>query len=464
MRRVPTPRSNLEFAAAGRLLDPALAEHFEAAIRATTHVGSGRSRGLARVDLELAWLDASPSTTPELPNGDLELRLTLRSPTSLGAPVAGDNLRGTRQEIPGSALRGALGFALAEALPQASEQIFVDLFGDGQEHHPGATFGFLYPTAIQRDPEASPSGKAGRVPDPSLFPATPLPLTATACKFDPRRHPRHDILLDRIASHLAASAADARNVHESSLQRCTHPGCEAPLRGQHGVRGLHEGVPTRLISRVSLDRSRASARDGQLFTQELLTPGTTFTGTIRNIPSGSREHLALALAQPLSLGRGRSSGWGRVEVSVQPAPVAPDIVARAEAFDRALGQRLARVRLPTARIGRLIPITLHSPLVPVTDDGRAELLESVAPATLLFSARRFTRDGGWDQRAGLMQPLLTVEAGAVFVLELPEGQHWREFLAQLRHLEASGLGTRRHQGFGHALCFDPFHAQPATTK
>ncbi|HEX7840010.1 MAG TPA: RAMP superfamily CRISPR-associated protein, partial [Kofleriaceae bacterium] len=45
----------LTFTAHGRVSDESLSRYLEAATRATTHVGSGRSRGLARVELELAW-------------------------------------------------------------------------------------------------------------------------------------------------------------------------------------------------------------------------------------------------------------------------------------------------------------------------------------------------------------------------------------------------------------------------
>ena len=48
------------------------------------------------------------------------------------------------------------------------------------------------------------------------------------------------------------------------------------------------------------------------------------------------------------------------------------------------------------------------------------------------------------------------EAGAVYVARL-EGS-WRDasVLAKLRELERVGFGHRRHQGFGHAIFFDPF--------
>ena len=65
-------------------------------------------------------IDASADLT--LATGpDYEIRVTLKSPTVLGGPVLGDNYRPTRAEIPGSVLRGAIGFA--SAIPQSIEQV-----------------------------------------------------------------------------------------------------------------------------------------------------------------------------------------------------------------------------------------------------------------------------------------------------------------------------------------------------
>ncbi|WP_437297355.1 RAMP superfamily CRISPR-associated protein [Sorangium sp. So ce426] len=437
LRRVPAPSRERAFLARGRLIFPELKQLFQSAVNGTTHIGAGRSRGLARVEMELRWLELEeePQRAPlTLPGeGDLRLRVTLRSTASIGVPIASDDIRDTRREIPGAALRGAVGFALAENLPDPNDAAFQALVA--AEH--GAHFGYLYP-----------------VDDDAPGPSAPLPITAVACKHERHDHGVVDTLLDRIAVALAETAKQASDVDRTRLARCS---CGAPLRGLDGMRRRRSPVPTRAVTRVSMDRARSSARDEQLFSQILLDTGTVFEGTIRNIPPETRERLALALSMPLSLGRGRSSGWGQVDVDVRAVPPLPAIETRATSFDEALRRRLKEVNLPGDRVGRLVPLTLLAPLlVHGDDDGRATILRALEASACLLTARRFNREGGWDQQKGRMEPALAVTAGGVFVVDLGPGRSWRDVLPLLTRIEQQGLGERRHQGFGHVLCFDPF--------
>jgi CRISPR-associated protein Csx10 len=213
-----------------------------------------------------------------------------------------------------------------------------------------------------------------------------------------------------------------------------------------------------------MDRTRQSARDGQLFSQVLLAPGTVFEGTVRNIPPHGRPRLAQALGSGiLSFGRGRSAGWGRAGIDVEPAHRPRTIAERAADFDRALGSRLQEAGLTSDRVGRLVPVTLLSPLWPSgrdrdppdpDDDGEHDLRTAVGAAGCFLAVRRFTRDGAWDQRTGKMTTFRATAAGGVFVLELAHAT-WRDVVSRLEALERDGVGQRRDQGFGQVLCFDP---------
>ncbi|MGK4007818.1 RAMP superfamily CRISPR-associated protein [Sorangium sp. So ce1036] len=436
LARVPAPSRERAFVARGRLIFPELKQLFEAAANGTTHIGAGRSRGLARVKMKLRWLEEEPRRAPlTMPaEGDVRVRVTLRSPASIGVPIASDDVRDTRREIPGAALRGAVGFALAETLPDPNDAAFQTLVAPER----GAQFGYLYP-----------------VDDDAHEPSAPLPITAVACKYERHAHGAVDTLLDRVAVALAETAKQASDVDRTRLARCS---CGAPLRGLDGMRRRRTPVPTRSVTRVSIDRTRSSARDEQLFSQILLDAGTVFEGTIRNIPAGSRERLALALSVPLSLGRGRSSGWGQVDVDLRAAPSLPEIDTRAKDFDEALRRRLKEANLPDDRVGRLVPLTLLAPLlVHGDDDGRTTMFRALEASEFLLTARRFSREGGWDQQKGRMEPALAVAAGGIFVVDLGPGRSWRDVLPLLARIEQQGVGERRHQGFGHVLCFDPFH-------
>lgn len=451
-QRIPAAPGDepLTFTALGRVRDPSLAAYLEAATRATTHIGAGRSRGLARVELALAWREppapanyTSPASATE---HDLLVRVTLTSPALIGASIIDANYRETRHEIPGSTVRGAVGFALREMLADADgDRDTQDLLD--AEH--GAQFGFLYSA------DATPPPGSGTIPGP-------LPITAAVCKREGRAHGVVDTLLDRLVLLHATSAKDAERAIRPATTRCAR--CPAPLRTAHGSRRAAKAPDTRTIVRASMDRTRQAARDGQLFSQVLLAPGVILEGTIRNIPARSRQRLTQALGSGIvSFGRGRSSGWGQARLDHERAPAIRPLSDRAVAFDRALRTRLDEAGLSSERIGRLVPVTLLSPLWPLSltggsdgdlADGERDLREAVGNATCFLAARRFVREGAWDQRTGTMTTFQATAAGGVFVLELRQAT-WRDLVDRLESLERHGIGRRRDQGYGQVLCFDP---------
>lgn len=439
--KVPVGR-DLRFKAAGRLRVPELKPLLEAAARATTHVGAGRSRGLSRVEMHIDWReDEAPAPAALRADGDVHVQVTLRAPACIGTAVVERNFRDTRGEVPGATVRGAIGFALAELLGEDDDAGFQALV-DGER---GAHFGYLHPVDDRADTAAEIMG--------------PLPITAAACKHEGRAHGVIDTLLDRLALALVESAPEAARVSEGALSRCER--CESPLRSAAGSRRAHGPPATRTVTRVSMDRARGSARDGDLFTQVLLETGTRLEGTIRNIPDPGREALARALGSGrISLGRGAAMGWGRADIEVSQVRLPAPVRDRGEAFERALAGRLAETGLAGDIAKRLVPVTLLSPLVPPEggEDGERLLIDELGAKRCLFKARRFTREGGWDQRRGTMEPLLVPAAGGVFVLEL-KGGTWRDVATRIEALERHGAGERRHQGYGQALCFDPFFLQ-----
>jgi CRISPR-associated protein Csx10 len=437
MQKVPLAGDE-PFIATGTLRQPELQSLLVAAVTATKYIGAGRSRGMARVDLSLEWTEPSPVELPSFPSeGDVHIRVTLRSPAIVGIPVISGNVRETRHVIPGSAVRGAVGFALAEALPDPSDPAFQSLVAEDKTQ-----FGYLVP--------------ANKTP-PSII--GPLPITAATCKREKDQHGIIDTLFDRLAIQCISSPEEAERVWQHRVQACR---CGAQLRSASGFRGA-ASVPTRTVTRVAMDRARGAARDEMLFSQEMIEPGTSFEGTIRNIPPEGRERLKQALTLPLSLGRGRSAGYGQVDVSACSVPKPDALRNRGESFQNALAAYLANVNLslPGVDVSHLVPITLLSPLsagqpadAESVADGSALLLSKLHAKSCFLSVRRFVREGGWDQRTGRMHAFWATAAGGVFVLNL--GRDWRSAVQILEGLESQGIGERRCQGYGQLLCFDPF--------
>lgn len=488
MQRAPTGAAGrpLRFVAHGRLIDPTLKPNLEAAVRATTHIGAGQSRGFAHAVLDLDWHDAPTSserdpaaTSAAIPSAedtssdhrDLQIQVTLQTPALIGTAIVDQNFRESRAELPGSAVRGAIGFTLAELIAndgdgfdparpdrdQAMQRLLAPASAD--DNQDGASFGFLFPIngALSSAPRRGTHGQSATIDGP----IGALPITARACKHHGRSHGVIDTLLDRLVMRRAGDLTEAERVTRLIQTRC--PICQAPLRGADGNRHAQSAPTMRTITRVALDRSSHTAKDAQLFAQLLLERGTVLAGTIRNIPSAGRARLGQALASGrLSFGRGRSMGWGQATVASTPAPQPEPLEQRGDAFMRALHTRLGDAQLPDTRTSHLLPITLLTPLwLPgghtgaLGDDADRIIADAVGASDYALKARRFTRDGAWDQRSGAMQPCWTIAAGAVFVVDLGQ-RDWRSIAADLEAMERVGVGERRHQGYGQVLCFDPF--------
>ncbi|MFM7201174.1 MAG: RAMP superfamily CRISPR-associated protein [Myxococcota bacterium] len=441
MQRVPS-RRQLRFEATGCLKDEQLLFHLKAAVRATTHIGSGRSRGMARAELQLEL--CSPPSEPHLtlPSPDaVSVRVTLRSPTALAAPVSERNLLECRLDVPGSTLRGAVGFTLAEILNAQALDPNADAAFQALVANSGAHFGFLHPT------------------EPCVFPHSvpgPLPITAMLCKQAGRTHKLRDSLLELMAATLIEQPEQMNRLSRIRSLTCT---CGAPLRNAHGWRTHRSAPSTQTRTRVSLDRGRDAAAHEQLFCQEQLQPGAVFEGSIRQIPAESRVRLAQGLNSLRALGRGSAHGWGQVQVEVLEPPRWKPLVERRQQFQQKLRELLKKLKLDEKQSSRLVPITLLSPLIPLDGGDGAQSIAQDLGAELFLSQRRFSREGSWDQRSGQMTCVQAVAAGAVFVVRFPAQLDEKNMLERLAHLEASGSGDRRHQGFGQLLIYDPFFTQ-----
>ncbi len=429
---------------------------FEAAVMATHHVGSGRSRGNGRVALELRWVEPDVRSE-EIDGPDLRVVLELQAPAHVGRPLKAENVRSTRREIPGSVMRGAIGWQMARILGD-DHPALATLAGDQ------VVFDFAYPVPKRdddekRDYESARSGVPG-----------PWPLTMIGCKKEPG-HFSTDTLVFGLAQKFATEAGQIRRVQELMHDTCPAKGCGAPLRKRSGVRSGGK-VETRTVTRVSLDRRRSSARHGRLFTHELIEAGTRFEATIRNVPEGVRHALAETLSSGLYVGRGSSLGWGMarvVEVGRVFGDRVKDLRERGEGFARALGRVLehAGIHIEGAA-DRLVQLTLLSPMLVGRDgvedydreDGTRQIVGAfealgLGPVEVLFANRRFGMEGVWPERGGHPELWRSVVAGSVYVVRVAAGWRSKETLKLLQQLQGHGIGPNGHMGFGRVLCFDP---------
>lgn len=442
--RGTSPGDALTFRADG-LLDEAdggpLGRLLRAAIRVTEHIGRGTSRGLGRVELRLSEAPAAPAKRLTVPTSGSAVRLVVKlaSPTAIGEALPRSNERDTRMEIPGAALRGAVIFSAHAARPDASE---------GLDHLvKKAVFDTLHIDACQLEPRED------------ILPA-PWPLTMHVCKTHGNAHGFADDLLDRLTFRVAEC--------ESTLPGPLPEGCRLCPSALTRSKGSRSGgePKTRLLTRVALDRELHGARDGALFSQVVLEEGTVFAGTIRNLTPEAIELVRVAFEHGVSVGQGRSSGRGCLEVlDLHAPPQLPTLSDRARTFVGAwTTHRQTRGITHLTRGLHLLPVTLLSPLlVPEGSDGAALLATALglAESACLLKVRRFGIERGWNMEPGAPDrgpraPTRTVEGGGVFVFELPAPLDAQR-IERLESLEARGIGERTTSGFGRVLFFDPIH-------
>jgi len=321
-----------------------------------------------------------------------ELTLTLAQPAQLGDRARKDFVLSTMEYVSGSVVRGAFAAAwLARhgvTRPGTLERKqFLDLFEGG------VRFGALF----RADTEF-------------------MSLAVVGHKYDPTE---------------SCEIVDYDRAMSDDDPPSNCPQCLSPIELRRGLHGTRP-VPHRHTS-VAIDEDGV-ARDGQLFTRELLQAGQRFHGTL----TATEDHQAiLKELGPLRIG-GRRTTHGLAEVAISDGGIPPTAERRPD--------------------GRLV-IRLRTPAIFTDDYGRPtrEPSPSALHAALGIPARvvnrwtRWDQTGGWHAASGLPKPQeLTVAAGSTYLIQIQIQDHpERERVdTSLAKLGAQGLGLRRHEGFG----------------
>lgn len=408
------------------------------------------------------------------------LRINAQSPLVLGDENNLGNNEQTISYIPGAVIRGAIGSkALGDCInreyiadhahcPDRDNCPFWQLFGQDDIH-----FGNAYP------------GMAG--------PVYPFPLTARTCKYYPGL-PQEDIFLDEF--HGVFDSLVDRFVYEvlsdpdfpmrsqllpgfdkvPKLQGAYQDKCPECGETTERAEGYFIPGPTispgaepfiRRAAHVGINRSRSVAEDGLLFSQETLdTHGTLiqFYGQV-TVTSERVDLLKKYLHGTHYFGRGRSRGFGQVEIGVNPPQARPAPMERIRDFQLALNAELSSYReydpdIPSKFSGTLLCLTTQSPAL-LEEFGRPYLVPTAED--ILFQevvlVRAWTRPmiiSGWDAAAGLpRRTRLAACPGSVYVYYVPSGNVSDSVLDTL---EREGIGTERARGLGQIEICSPFHS------
>jgi len=404
----------------------------------------------------------------------IELQIKALSPLAISRQKPGGSVSEAMDYIPGSVIRGAI----ASKILQESGHYSSDLSQNGGEFQAlflgeeSAIFRNAYPASIEIE-----NGKTDIQNDIRLLPATAL-SSKNKSGFKPEKNGIFDTLIDRFC---------AENYGYPYDPNCpTDGGRVDPFSGFYSIFNedyyIHS-ISKRLLTRVGINRRRATAEDQILYSIEALNESKEKRGN-PIVYSGSilvpDSQLASSLKQFIEqrrhnfrIGGSTSRGLGKVEITAkQPIDVKLDIEARIQKFNQKLRKRWQTWKIFNNAKAELsdeqtyFTVGLQSDAI-LTEQWRRttvispEMLKEFAELDnsicLDFHTAYSSYDylSGWNSAWGLMKDVeLITNKGAVYLFSTNQLDSW---LKPLEELAMRGVGDRTCEGFGQIRICDEFH-------
>lgn len=377
----------------------------------------------------------------------LTVTATLRSPAHLGMRNTSAYFVPSFRHVPGRVLLGAMAWAWIDSGKDPDNEHFSRLFLSG-----ATSWGDLLPVPETAD------GRSVVVEMPLVAPSTLM-----ACKLSGLRHSAVDSIL-----------------RTAPLDSCAHKTegrvCGAGLKRLDGV-GAWVGetwLPSKAIraqrTHLAIGIDTGTARPGYLYSREVLQEGQVFRGEVRCSDETAATTLAAEIQQlPLSIGSGRSRGYGKMEVAVEMAgrpSMSIEWIGRCADQLGTLARDELRDGVPEG--ARLFTLTaasswaLREPCGGYARTLRNERLAAAlgvdaASVQIVAAHPRSETGSGWDGAAGLPTEVRhVVAAGSTFLCAV-SGLDDRELCPRLDALLDRGIGGQRLDGFGRIILNHPLH-------
>ncbi|MCM1983758.1 type III-D CRISPR-associated RAMP protein Csx10 [Lyngbya confervoides] len=410
----------------------------------------------------------------------IQLVLNAQAPLAIGRSKPGGSISQSETYIPGSVIRGAI----ASELIRLSESENHD-FSTGEDDfnalflgENAAIFQNAYPVEYSK------------IQNPAL--TRVIPSTAATAKSNPgfigKGAGVFDTLIDRYCARLHGQIYDPVFPDEAG-------GRVEPLSGfyQEIAAGQYvtPSVSTRLLTRVGINRRRATAQEKILYSIEVINE----TESGKNHPACFMSYLHLpdqSLCDPLvkfldgriiRVGGSASRGLGKVKLEAKRLKKKLNFRKRYDTFNQCVGKQWrqwnqlfamnATINAETFKQLRFFSINLESDAILQEDWQRTmvlspQLLQEFAnipndSLQLEGSSCSYDYVSGWNSAWGLMKDTdLITQKGACFLYSI-HSEHECDWLRALEHLENMGVGDRRTEGFGQIYVCNPFHLNTRET-
>jgi len=403
----------------------------------------------------------------------INLEIKALSPLAIGRQKNGGSVSEAESYIPGTVIRGAMA---AYILKRATTSIttgdnFHDLFLGSNP----AIFQNAYPASLNIDGDIV-IGNNIRV----------LPATALSSKtkpgFTPDKNGVFDTLIDRFCAECFGQLYD--------------PNCPVDGDRVDAFTGFYSkyneeyyspSASTRLLTRVGINRRRATSEERVLYSIEVLNESkgkgkkekpVVYSGAILVVDelANSLQSFITNHQEDMRLGGAISRGLGRVKVTakspVDIKAIKPSLKERIKKFQHKLSQRWNEWRrIYNQPLEDLLEnrtyftIDLQSDAIlnanwrrtTVISEDMLEQFAGVTDLSLKLHTAYSSYDylSGWNSAWGLMKDVeLITNKGGVYLFSTTQPDIWIE---KLEDLEARGVGDRTCEGFGQIRVCDEFH-------
>lgn len=395
----------------------------------------------------------------------IKLKIKALSPLAIGQKKAG-SVSEAGDYIPGTVIRGAIA---GEILQQARQPLRTD-FSQMPNHFQAlflAEGAAIFENAYPADPE-----KEAEV--------WVMPATALSSKTKPgfksgENNGVFDTLIDRFCAEGCGHPYDP-NCPEDGGRVEPYGGFYSKINGKYYKRSHTK----RLLTRVGINRRRATAEEKILYSIEVLNEvqgekkePAVYRSAILLEDSGLADLLARFInSRQFRLGGGASRGLGKVEISAKVEEVHLDAASRVEAFNRELRNRRQKweqifgdFQANGDKNRTYFSLDLQSDAI-LSDKWRRTTVVSekmllqfagVSDRSLHLDVAYSSYDyrSGWNAAWGLMKDMeLITNKGAVYLFSSDRPEVWTK---AWNDLELKGIGDRVAEGFGRVRICNEFH-------
>jgi CRISPR-associated protein Csx10 len=402
----------------------------------------------------------------------IELRIQARSPLAIGRRKPGGSVSEAEDYIPGTVIRGAIAGQILQEAGRGSEDLATQ-GGDFQalflSDHP-AIFQNAYPATL-------PTKNQPREIDIRCLPATALSSKTTpGFKARPSDDGAFDTLIDRFCADAFGSPYDPCTLKGERVDSFSGFYC------RFNKRYFMPTTSKRLLTRVGINRRRATAEDEILYSVEVLNESkvikdqaVTYKSSILlpddSLANGLQQYIC-DRATHFRFGGSTSRGLGAVELTAH-APIKPslDTQTRINQFNHALEKRWQDWQVFGSPLTNTIKdrtfftldlqadaiLAEHWQRTTIICKALLEQLTGVCDESLQLHAAHSSYDyrGGWNAAWGLMKDVeLVTNKGAVYLFSTTNPEDWWPALS---NLELMGVGDRTSEGFGQVRVCDEFH-------